>query len=225
MKLTIIEGGIVNVHAKIDKADSMFLISDEKMCQFQQLIDDLNLFTLILPFSEEFYQRSIMIFDIWYLLNTEEAYRISHPENMMIYPIRNYVLDRIKNFQIKRYIQLALYENDRLAFICAIHIYIKLEQFISIKIEKNEEIAASFLALGKYKNKSLRPYFDSKYIEVENYPKQLAVLQSTVLKELQKIMTEFEQPFILLFEYAIDDASEVYEAVFGLINDWGGRVS
>lgn len=213
------------MHAKIDKADCMFLISDEKMCQFQQLIDELNLFTLILPFSEESYQRSIMIFDIWYLLNTEEADCISHPENMMIYPTRNYILDRIKTFQIKRYIQLALFENDRLAFICAVHIYISLEQFISDKMERNEEIAESLLALGKYKNKSLRPYFDPKYTEVENYPKQLAVLQSTVVKGLQEIMTEFEQPFLLLFEQAIDDASEIYEAVFGLINDWGGRVS
>lgn len=213
------------MHAKIDKADCMFLISDEKMCQFQQLIDDLNLFTLILPFSEESYQRSILIFDIWYLLYTEEADRISHPENLMIYPIRKYLLNRVKTFQIKRYIQLALYENEKLAFICAIHVYIKLEQFFSEKIEKNEEIAANFLALRKYKNKSLRPYYDSKYIDVENYPKQLAVLQSTAVKELQEIMNEFEQQLMLLFEQGIDDASEIYEAVFGLINDWGGRVS
>jgi len=211
--------------AKIDVADCMFLIFDEKMCQFQQLIDELDLFTLILPFSEDSYQRSIIIFDIWYLLNTEEADRIAHPENIMIYPMRNYLLDRIKNFQIKRYIQLALYENDKLAFICAIYIYLKLDQFVLEKMKKNEEIAINFLALREFKDKSLRPYYDSKYIEVENYPKQLALLQSTVVKELQEIMEEHEQPLKLIFEQAIDEASEIYEAVFGLINDWGGRVS
>lgn len=143
----------------------------------------------------------------------------------MIYPMRNYLLDRIKNFQIKRYIQLALYENDKLAFICAIYIYLKLDQFVLEKMKKNEEIAINFLALREFKDKSLRPYYDSKYIEVENYPKQLALLQSTVVKELQEIMEEHEQPLKLIFEQAIDEASEIYEAVFGLINDWGGRVS
>ena len=213
------------MYAKIDKADCMFLISDETMYQFQQLIDELNLFTLILPFSEESYQRSVMIFDIWYLLSTEEINRISNPENTMIYPIRKFLLDKIKTFQIRRYIQLALFENEKLAFICAIYIYLKQEQFLVQKLAENEEVAANFLALKNFGGKSLRPYFDSKYIEVENYPQKLALLQSTVLKELQEIMMEFEQPLLHSYEQAIAEASEIYEAVFGLINDWGGRVT
>src|SRR5690606_1911696 len=213
------------MHAKIDKADCMFLISDETMYQFQQLIDKLNLFTLILPLSEESYQRSVIIFDIWYLLSTEEIDRIPNPENTMIYPIRKFLLDKIKTFQIKRYIQLALYENEKLAFICAIYVYLKQEQFLKEKLAENEEMAVNFQALKNFGGKSLRPYFDAKYIEVENYPQQLALLQSTILKELQEIVIEFEQSLHNLYEQAITEASEIYEAVFGLINDWGGRVT
>lgn len=213
------------MQAKIDKADSMFLISDETMHQFQQLIDELNLFTLILPFSEESYQRSVIIFDIWYLLSTEEIDRISNPENTMIYPIRKFFLDKIKTFQIRRYIQLALFENEKLAFICAIYIYLKQEEFLVQKLADNEEMAANFQALKGFSSKSLRPYYDSKYIEVENYPQKLALLQSTILKELQKLMIEFEQSLLHNYEQAIAEASEIYEAVFGLINDWGGRVT
>lgn len=213
------------MHAKIDKADCMFLISDETMYQFQQLIDELNLFTLILPFSEESYQRSVIIFDIWYLLSTEEIDRISNPENTMIYPIRKFFLDKIKTFQIRRYIQLALLENEKLAFICAIYIYLKQEQFLVQKLADNEEVAADFQALKGFSSKSLRPYYDSKYIEVENYPQKLAILQSTILKELQEQLIEFEQDLLHDYEQAIAEASEIYEAVFGLINDWGGRVT
>lgn len=213
------------MHAKIDKADCMFLISDETMYQFQQLIDELNLFTLILPFSEESYQRSIIIFDIWYLLSTEEIDRIVNPENTMIYPIRKFLLDKIKTFQIRRYIQLALLENEKLAFICAIYIYLKQEQFLVQKLADNEEVAANFQALKGFSSKSLRPYYDSKYIEVENYPQKLAILQSTILKELQELLIEFEQNLFHDYEQAIAEASEIYEAVFGLINDWGGRVT
>ncbi|MER2027984.1 MAG: ATPase [Solibacillus sp.] len=213
------------MHAKIDKADCMFLISDETMYQFQQLIDELNLFTLILPFSEESYQRSVIIFDIWYLLSTEEIDRISNPENTMIYPIRKFLLDTIKTFQIRRYIQLALLENEKLAFICAIYIYLKQEQFLVQKLADNEEVAADFQALKGFSSKSLRPYYDSKYIEVENYPQKLAILQSTILKELQEQLIEFEQDLLHDYEQAIAEASEIYEAVFGLINDWGGRVT
>ncbi|MEK4386523.1 ATPase [Solibacillus sp. FSL W7-1464] len=213
------------MHAKIDKADCMFLISDETMYRFQQLIDELNLFTLILPLSEGSYQRSVIIFDIWYLLSTEEINRISNPENTMIYPIRKFLLDKIKTFQIKRYIQLALYENEKLAFICAIYIYLKQEQFLGQKLADNEELAASFQALKGFSSKSLRPIYDSKYSEVENYPQQLALLQSTILKELQVLVIEFEPTLFNLYEQAITEASEIYEAVFGLINDWGGRVT
>src|SRR5690606_42160003 len=99
------------MHAKIDKADCMFLISDETMYQFQQLIDKLNLFTLILPLSEDSYLRSVIIFDIWYLLSTEEIDRISNPEYTMIYPIRNFLLDKIKFFTLIRDIHLVLYVN------------------------------------------------------------------------------------------------------------------
>ncbi len=213
------------MQAKIDKADCMFLISDETMYQFQQLIDELNLFTLILPFSEESYQRSVIIFDIWYLLSTEEIDRISNPENTMIYPIRKFFLDKIKTFQIRRYIQLALLENEKLAFICAIYIYLKQEQFIVEKLAENEEMAVNFQALKGFSSRSLRPYYDAKYIEVENYPQQLALLQSSLLKELQVLVLEFEQSLFNLYEQAITEASEIYEAVFGLINDWGGRVT
>ena len=207
------------MQAKIDKADCMFLISDETMYQFQQLIDELNLFTLILPFSEESYQRSVIIFDIWYLLSTEEIDRISNPENTMIYPIRKFFLDKIKTFQIRRYIQLALLENEKLAFICAIYIYLKQEQFIVEKLAENEEMAVNFQALKGFRSRRLRPYYDAKYIEVENYPQQLALLQSTLLKELQVLVIEFEQSLFNLYEQAIAEASEIYEAVFGLIND------
>ncbi|MEK5080951.1 ATPase [Solibacillus sp. FSL W7-1436] len=174
---------------------------------------------------EESYQRSVIIFDIWYLLSTEEIDRISNPENTMIYPIRKFLLDKIKTFQIKRYIQLALYENEKLAFICAIYVYLKQEQFLKEKLAENEEMAVNFQALKNFGGKSLRPYFDAKYIEVENYPQQLALLQSTILKELQEIVIEFEQSLHNLYEQAITEASEIYEAVFGLINDWGGRVT
>ncbi|MGN7479736.1 ATPase [Solibacillus silvestris] len=212
------------MHAKIDKADCMFLISDEELGRFQQLIDELDFFTLILPFVKESYQCSLMILDIWYLISTKEIKRITNPENTMIYPYRKYFLEIIKIFQIKRYIQLALYENERLAFICALYIYKGMDEFISTKMALNEEIAPNFIALQKYSQKSLRPYYDSKYIEVENYPKQLALLQSAIVTELQSIHRKFEMPLLWTFEQSIDEASKIYEAVFGLINDWGGRV-
>lgn len=212
------------MHAKIDKADCMFLISDEKFNQFQQLIKELDFFTLILPFVKESYQQSMMIIDIWYLLSTKEIDRITNPENTMIYPYRRYLLEIIKKGQIKRYIQLALYENEKLAFICALHIYNKFDVLISSEMALNEEVTAEFAALKKYSENSLRPYFDSKYIEVENYPRKLALIQSAVVTELQAIHRKLELPFAWVFEQAIDDASKIYEAVFGLINDWGGRV-
>ncbi|MBD8034515.1 MULTISPECIES: ATPase [Solibacillus] len=212
------------MQAKLDKSDCMFLISDEKLNQFQQMIDELDLFTLVLPFVEESYQRSIWILDIWYSISNEEINRISNPENTMIYPYRNSILGIIKTLPIKRYIQLALYENERLAFLCAIYIYNELDDFISKKMAIKEEVKENFDALKKYSNKSLRPFFDSKYIEYENYPKKLAMLQNTVVNELHEIHKKYEIPLSWTFEKAIDDASKVYEAVFGLINDWGGRV-
>ena len=41
---------------------------------------------------------------------------------------------------------------------------------------------------------------------------------------LQKIHREYEKPLTWIMAKAIDEASSLYEAVFGLINDWGGRV-
>lgn len=212
------------MHANIDKIDCMFLIADEEFNQFQQLAQELDLFTLILPFVEESYQRTIAILDIWYLISNEEIDRITNPENTMIYPYRNYLLDIIKNYQLKRFIQLALYENDRLAFICAVHIYKELDDFISNKMALNEEVMSNFKALKKYSQKSLRPFYNPKYTEFENYPKQLAILQSSVVTVLQDIHQKYDESLSLTLEKAIDDASKLYEAVFGLINDWGGRV-
>lgn len=212
------------MHANIEKIDSMFLISDEEFNQFQQLVQELDFFTLILPFVEESYQRTISILDIWYLLSNEEVDRITNPENTMIYPYRRGLLDIIKNCQFKRYIQLALYENKQLAFICAIHIYKVLNDFISKKMALDEEKMKNFNALKKYSQKSLRPFYNPKYTEFENYPKQLAVMQGSVVNELQEIHKNFGESLSLTLEKAIDDASELYEAVFGLINDWGGRV-
>lgn len=212
------------MHAKIDKADCMFLISDEKFNQFQQLIKELEFFTLILPFDKESYQQSMIILDIWYLLSTKETDRITNPENTMIYPYRKYFLEIVKKGQIKRYIQLALYENEKLAFLCAIYIFKEFDTIISEKMALNEDVADQFIALKKYSENSLRPYFDPKYIEVENYPRQLALIQSAVATELQAIYQKFKLPFSWKFEQAIDEASKIYEAVFGLINDWGGRV-
>ena len=213
-----------DMQAKVDKADCMFLISDEKLYEFQQLIDELDLFTLILPFVEESYQRSVSILDIWYLISNEEIDRISNPENTMIYAYRNSLLEIIKNFQIKRYVQQALYENTKLAFICAIHIYNRLDSFINEKMALNEEVLQNFNQLKRYSHKSLRPFYDTKYIEYENYPKQLATLQSNVVTQLQEIKQQFDIPLAWTLEQAIDEASKMYEAVFGLINDWGGRV-
>ena len=88
----------------------------------------------------------------------------------------------------------------------------------------NEEVNNNLNAIKKYSQKSLRPFFDPKYIEFENYPKQLAMLQSSVVTEVQEIHQKFEIPLSWTLEQAIDEASKVYEAVFGLINDWGGRV-
>ena len=132
--------------------------------------------------------------------------------------------EKVESFQIKRYIQLALYDNDRLAFICAVHMYKELDEFITNKMAVNEEVENNYTMLQQYNGKSIRPYYDIKYIELENYPKQLAYLQNMLVSELQKIHQEYEKPLTWIMAKAIDEASSLYEAVFGLINDWGGRV-
>lgn len=216
-------GGIA-IFANIDKADCNFLINDAQFNRFKQLIDELELFTLILPYNKDSYQRTATILDIWYMLSTKEEHRILHPENAMIYPYRIYFLKIIKSFSIKRFIQLALYENERLAFICAIYLYMEIEQFVAAKMAENSKLQANAKIGQHYAQKSLRPYYDMKYIELENYPKQLAQLQNLFVKELQAIHQRYEQPFNWIMTRAIEEASNVYEAVFGLINDWGGRV-
>lgn len=212
------------MYVKIDKADCLFLISDECLQNFQQLIEELDLFTLILPFVKDSYQRTVCILDIWCFISSKEKNLISHPENIMIYPYRNYILEIIKQFQIKRYIQLALYDNNRLAFICAIYLYKELDNFISIKMTRNVDIENNYLALQRFNQKSIRPYYDSKYSELENYPMQLALLQSQLVTELHKIHRKYEKPLTWVLNNAIEEASNIYEAAFGLINDWGGRV-
>jgi hypothetical protein len=217
---------ISSMFEKINKADSLFLISDECFQNFQHLIRELDLFTLILPFDNNSYQRTVSILDIWYSISNEENEQIiSHPENAMIYPYRSYLLKIIKQFQIKRYIQLALYENERLAFICAIYLYNELDKFISMKMLQNRDIENDYKMFQTYNEKSMRQYYDLKYIELENYPKQLARLQSSLVTELQHIHHSYDKPVTWVLNHAIDEASHIYEAVFGLINDWGGRVS
>ena len=187
-------------------------------------MNELELLTFILPFDKDCYQRTATILDIWYMLSNKEEHRIQHPENAMIYPYRLYFLKIIQSFSIKRYIQLALYENERLAFICAIYLYTEMEQFVASKMAENEQLKESYKLAQHYAQKSWRPYFDLKYMEFENYPKEIAHLENLLVKELQAIHQRYEQPFVWIMTKAIEEASNVYEAVFGLINDWGGRV-
>ena len=147
------------MHAKIDRADCMFLISNERLRRFQELIEELDFFTFILPFVKDSYQRSATILDIWYLISTKEISRIENPENTMIYPYRWYYLKIVESFQIKRYIQLALYDNDRLAFICAVHMYKELDEFITNKMAVNEEVENNYKILQQYNGKSIRSYY------------------------------------------------------------------
>ena len=54
--------------ANINKEDCLFLISDEKFSSFQRLMDQLDLFSLTLPFVSDTYQRTVSILEIWYLM-------------------------------------------------------------------------------------------------------------------------------------------------------------
>lgn len=213
------------MYKKITKEDCLFLISDEKFSSFQRLMDQLDLFSLTLPFVSDTYQRTVTILDIWYLISTEQKERIDHPENRMIYPYRLYFLTMINDVQMKRYVQLAVYENEKLAYICAIYLYKGLNEFISEKMAKNEEVYTSYKLLQQYNQNSIRPYYDEKYIELEDYPKQLALLQTTLETELRLIHQQYKSELDDVYSKAIEEASDVYEVVFGLINDWGGLVT
>lgn len=207
------------------KEDCLFLISDEKFSSFQRLMDQLDLFSLTLPFVSDTYQRTVSILDIWYLISTNPKERIDHPENRMIYPYRLYFLTMINDVQMKRYVQLAVYDNEKLAFICAIYLYKGLNEFISEKMSQNEEVHTSFKLFQQYNQKSIRPYYDEKYIELEDYPKQLALLQATLETELRFIHQQYKSALDDVYTNAIEEATDVYEVVFGLINDWGGLVT
>ncbi|WP_341320680.1 ATPase [Solibacillus sp. FSL H8-0523] len=213
------------MYKKIMKEDCLFLISDEKFSSFQRLMDQLDLFSLTLPFVSDTYQRTVSILDIWYLISTNPKERIDHPENRMIYPYRLYFLTMINDVQMKRYVQLAVYDNEKLAFICAIYLYKGLNEFISEKMSQNEEVHTSFKLFQQYNQKSIRPYYDEKYIELEDYPKQLALLQATLETELRFIHQQYKSALDDVYTNAIEEATDVYEVVFGLINDWGGLVT
>lgn len=213
------------MYKKITKDDCLFLISDEKFSSFQRLMERLDLFSLTLPFINDTYQRTVSILDIWYLISTEQKERIDHPENSMIYPYRLYLLTMINDVQMKRYIQLAVYENEKLAFICAIYLYKGLDQFLSEKMAQNEEVHTSYKLLQQFNQKSIRPYYDEKYITLEDYPKELAILQTTLETELRLIHQQYKSELHNVYSNAIEEASNLYEAVFGLINDWGGLVT
>lgn len=212
------------MQTNLDRVDCMYLISEERFRRFLQLIEELDYFTLVLPFRKDSFQRSIIILDIWYLISTREQDLIENPENTMIYPYRHRILKMVKAYQIKRYIQLALYENERAAFVCAIYLYIELEGFILNKINANPELANEYASLQKYYTKSIRPYYDLKYQDVENYPRELAYLQNKLASELNIIFKNYEIPLNWVLDNALIEAEKIYEAVFGLINDWGGRV-
>ena len=207
------------------KEDCLFLISDEKFSSFQQLTDQLDLFSLTLPIISDTYQRTVSILDIWYLISTEQKERLDHPENSMIYPYRLYFLTMINDVQMKRYVQLAVYENEKLAFICAIYLYKAFDEFISEKMTQNDEVNARYQQFQQYNQKSIRPYYDEKYIALEDYPKQLALLQTTLETELRLIHQQYKAELDAVYTNAIEEASDVYEVVFGLINDWGGLVT
>ena len=213
------------MYKKITKEDCLFLISDEKFSSFQQLTDQLDLFSLTLPFVSDTYQRTVSILDIWYLISTEQKERLDHPENSMIYPYRLYFLTMINDVQMKRYVQLAVYENEKLAFICAIYLYKAFNEFIAEKMAQNDEVDAHYKQFQQYNQKSIRPYYDEKYIALEDYPKQLALLQTTLETELRLIHQQYKAELDAVYTNAIEEASDVYEVVFGLINDWGGLVT
>lgn len=208
----------------VDSEDSMFLIPDAHFQQFYELCEELDYFTLVLPIIKDSYQRTITILDIWYILSTHEIDIIENPENAMFYPYRKYFLYIINSFQMKRYIQLAMFENERLAFICAIYLYMELDEFVSKKMELTKESASNFKALQEYNARSIRPYFDLKFQNVENYPRQLVQLQTIVTTDLQNIYSKYKRQLDCSLGQAIVEAENIYEAVFGLINDWGGRV-
>ena len=213
------------MYKKITKEDCLFLISDEKFSSFQQLTDQLDLFSLTLPIISDTYQRTVSILDIWYLISTEQKERLDHPENSMIYPYRLYFLTMINDVQMKRYVQLAVYENEKLAFICAIYLYKAFDEFISEKMTQNDEVNARYQQFQQYNQKSIRPYYDEKYIALEDYPKQLALLQTTLETELRLIHQQYKAELDAVYTNAIEEASDIYEVVFGLINDWGGLVT
>ncbi|MEK4628038.1 MAG: ATPase [Solibacillus sp.] len=212
------------MHTQLDSADCMYLIPEERFQRFCELIKELEFFTLVLPVVKDTYQRSITILDIWYLISTDDLDKIENPENAMIYPYRYYLLSIVKGFSIKRFIQLALYENDKLAFICAIYLYKGMDEFIAQKLHLDEEMSKKYKELQQYNTKSNRHYYDTKYQEPEKYPKQLAQLQSLVVNEIKLIHQKFKTPLNLTMENMITESENIYEGVFGLINDWGGRV-
>lgn len=208
----------------IDREDCMYLISEEQFQRFIQLIEELNDFTLVLPVDNGSYQRSMTILDIWYLISTSKQELIENPENTMIYPYRYKLLTTLQDYPIKRYIQLALYENEQLAFLCAIYLYKELTQFIISKFDLDEEIVKKYDDFQSYNKASFRPYYDSNYPEVEKYPKWLAHVQGELIFNLKGILSKYDFPLRWTLGSAVDEAEKIYESKFGLINDWGGRV-
>lgn len=213
------------MHTKLNAEDCMYLISEERFQRFCTLIEELKYFTWRLPIVKDSYQRSATILDIWYVISTPKITTIENPENTMIYPYRYYLLSVLQEFSIKRYIQLALYENEKLSFVCAIYLYMGLDDFLMKRVEEDEVLVGHFKKFEEYSTKSFRPYYDLKYHEVENYPKELARLQSLIVYELKVICEKYKETIHLVLGEMISEAEKIYEAVFGLINDWGGRVS
>ncbi|MEG0386130.1 MAG: ATPase [Solibacillus sp.] len=211
------------MYKDVKKEDGLFLNSEQQFNRFLELTDELEFFTLILPIKKHIHHKTQFLYDIWCILSKPKEKRIENPENVMIFCIRNSFMKMIENYPMKRYIQKAALENERLAYICTIYIFKAVNEYFKVKIMSNERLASSFETFEKYKPRSIRAYYNEQYQGAGKYPKDLARLQRTIITEINEIYHNNKANFHWYVNEKVDEAERVYEAVFGLVNDWGGR--
>ncbi|MEK4426213.1 ATPase [Solibacillus sp. FSL K6-1523] len=212
------------MYKDVRKEDCLFLNSEQQFNQFLELADELELFTLILPIKKYYLHKAQLLYDIWCILSKPKEKRIENPENVMIFCIRNSFMKMIENYPMKRYIQKAALENGRLAYVCAIYILKAVNDYFTVKITSNESLASNFEMIESYKSRGIRAYYNEQYQGAGKYPKDLARLQRKITTEINEIYQINMQSFHWYMNEIVDEAERVYEAVFGLVNDWGGRV-
>lgn len=212
------------MYKEVKKEDCIFLNSDYQFNRFLELTDELKLFTLIFPIKKLNLHKVQFLYDIWCLLSKPKEKRIENPENVMIFCIRYNFMKMIESYPLKRYIQKAALENERLAYICAIYILKAVNDFFTAKVKSNESLACNLKLLEKYEIGSIRTSYNEEYQDAGKYAKDLAILQRNIALDIDSIYQSNKSLLHWYMNELIGEAERVYEDAFGLVNDWGGRV-